>query len=136
MPGREGGRTVDLNANIRAIPDYPEPGSLFWDITPLIANPRALDVAVVELTRPFAHQNVDAVGGIQAGGLISGVLVARRLFVPFVPVRKAGKLPYRMLLESYVLAYGVGTLEMQADPIPRGARVLVVEDDSSLLAAR
>ena len=84
--------------------------------------------AVAGLTRPFAGDNVDAVAGIEARGFIFGALVARELAVPFVPIRKAGKLPYRTLSASYALEYGVDTLEMHTDAIARGARVLVVDD--------
>ena len=120
--------TVELSAKIRAIPDFPEPGIVFRDITPLLADPAALAFAVAGLTRPFAQENVDAVAGIEARGFIFGALVARELSVPFVPIRKAGKLPYRTLSENYALEYGVDTLEMHTDAIARGARVLVVDD--------
>ena len=120
--------TVDLSAKIRAIPDFPEPGIVFRDITPLLADPAAMAFAAAELTRPFAQENVDAVAGIEARGFIFGALVARELSAPFVPIRKAGKLPYRTLSENYALEYGVDTLEMHTDAIARGARVLIVDD--------
>ncbi len=120
--------TVDLRARIRAIPDFPEPGIVFRDITPLLADPAALAFAVAELTRPFAEEDVAAVAGIEARGFIFGALVARELSAPFVPIRKAGKLPYRTLSENYALEYGVDTLEMHTDAIAGAARVLVVDD--------
>ena len=120
--------TVDLSAKIRAVPDFPEPGIVFRDITPLLADPVALAFAVAELTQPFAEADVQAVAGIEARGFIFGALVARELSVSFVPIRKAGKLPYRTLSENYALEYGVDTLEMHTDAIDEGARVLVVDD--------
>ena len=120
--------TVDLGARIRAIPDFPKPGIVFRDITPLLGDARALAFAISELTRPFAGERIDAVAGIDARGFIFGALAARELAAAFVPIRKAGKLPYRTLSESYALEYGVGTLEMHADAIAKGARVLVVDD--------
>ena len=120
--------TVDLRTKIRAVADFPEPGILFRDVTPLLADPEALAFAVAELVRPFAADGVDAVAGIDARGFIFGALAARELATPFVPIRKAGKLPYRTLSESYELEYGHGTLEMHADAVAAGARVLIVDD--------
>lgn len=120
--------TVDLRTKIRAIPDFPRAGILFRDVTPLLADPEALAFAVAELVRPFAGDGVDAVAGIDARGFIFGALAARELGAGLVPVRKAGKLPYRTLSESYELEYGRGTLEMHADAVAPGARVLIVDD--------
>lgn len=120
--------TVDLRQKIRPVPDFPEPGILFRDVTPLLADPAATAFAVAELVRPFAGRGIDAVAGIDARGFIFGALAARELSTPFVPVRKAGKLPYRTFSESYALEYGAGTLEMHTDAIAPGARVLVVDD--------
>ena len=120
--------TVDLRTKIRAVADFPEPGILFRDVTPLLADPEALAFAVAELVRPFAGDGVDAVAGIDARGFIFGALAARELATPFVPIRKAGKLPYRTLSESYELEYGHGTLEMHADAVAPGTRILVVDD--------
>ena len=85
--------TVDLRTRIRAIPDFPEPGVLFRDVTPLLADPEALSFAVAELVRPFADDRVDAVAGIDARGFIFGALAARELSAGFVPIRKAGEAP-------------------------------------------
>ena len=120
--------TVDLGSKVRAVPDFPKPGILFRDVTPLLADPQATAFAVRELVRPFADDRIDAVAGIDARGFIFGALAARELSTPFVPIRKAGKLPYRTLAESYALEYGTDTLEMHADAISAGARVLVVDD--------
>ena len=120
--------TVDLRAKIRAVPDFPEPGILFRDVTPLLADPEALAFVGAELVRPFAADRVDAVAGIDARGFVFGALAARELATGFVPIRKGGKLPYRTLSESYELEYGDGTLEMHADAISPGTRVLVVDD--------
>ena len=120
--------TLDLRTKIRAIPDFPKAGILFRDVTPLLADPEALAFAVAELVRPFADGRVDAVAGIDARGFIFGALAARELAAGFVPIRKAGKLPYRTLSESYALEYGHGTLEMHADAVATGTRVLIVDD--------
>ena len=120
--------TLDLRTKIRAVPDFPEPGILFRDVTPLLADPDALAYATAALIRPFAAARIDAVAGIDARGFIFGALAARELGVAFVPIRKAGKLPYRTLSESYALEYGAGKLEMHVDAVGDGAAVLVVDD--------
>ena len=120
--------TLDLRTKIRAIPDFPKAGILFRDVTPLLADPEALVFAVAELVRPFAGDRVDAVAGIDARGFIFGALAARELTAGFVPIRKAGKLPHRTLSASYELEYGHGTLEMHADAVTTGTRVLIVDD--------
>ena len=117
-----------LENRIRAIPDFPKPGILYRDITPLLADPDALGFAVRELAAPFRGRRIQAVAGIEARGFIFGCLVARELAVSFVPVRKPGKLPWRKISESYTLEYGVGTIEMHADALTPGERVLVVDD--------
>ena len=106
---------IDLKAKVRAIPDFPEPGVLFRDLTPLLADADALALAVAELARPFADAAIDAVAGIDARGFIFGALAARELSCAFVPVRKAGKLPGETYSQSYALEYGTATLEVHAD---------------------
>ena len=118
----------ELESRIRSIPDFPKPGILYRDITPLLAAPDALALAARELAAPFAGEGVQAVAGIEARGFIFGCLVARELGAAFVPVRKPGKLPYRRVSESYTLEYGTGTVEMHADAFAPGTRVLVVDD--------
>lgn len=117
-----------LETRIRTIPDFPRAGIAYRDITPLLGDPEALELAVCRLADPFAGQDVHAVAGVEARGFIFGGLVARRLGAPFVPIRKPGKLPCEKVSESYSLEYGVGTLEMHVDAIAPGARVLLIDD--------
>ena len=118
----------DLESRVRAIPDFPKPGILYRDITPLLGDPEMLARAARELAAPFAGEDIQAVAGIEARGFIFGCLVARELSASFVPVRKPGKLPYRKVSESYTLEYGTGTVEMHVDAVAPESRVLVVDD--------
>ena len=95
-----------LRARIRTIPDHPKPGILFKDITPLLQDPPLLSRCVGAITRAFAGEGFDLVGGIEARGFIFGTLVAHTTGKPFFPLRKAGKLPARTLREAYSLEYG------------------------------
>lgn len=113
---------------VRDVPDYPQPGILFRDITPLLADPKALCIVVDVMTHQFVGEGVDAVVGIESRGFIFGAALAVRLNASFVPVRKAGKLPYRTDKVSYSLEYGEAELEMHRDSLREGARVLVVDD--------
>jgi adenine phosphoribosyltransferase len=120
--------TVDIKALIRTIPDYPKPGILFRDITTLIADPIGLRAAVDGLARPFAGTDVDFVAGIEARGFILGGAVAYALGRGFVPIRKKGKLPARTIGQEYSLEYGVDTIEIHADAIGKGDRILLIDD--------
>ena len=113
---------------VRDIPDFPEPGVTFKDITPLLADPRALARAHDALAEPFADDGVDVVAGIEARGFLLGTPVAERLGTGFVPLRKAGKLPWRTESVTYDLEYGTDTIEIHADAVASGARVLIVDD--------
>jgi adenine phosphoribosyltransferase len=117
-----------LREHIRAIPDFPKPGIVFRDITPLVRNPAALRLAVQELVHPYIGAGVSAVGGMEARGFIFGSLVAWELGVGFVPLRKPGKLPYCVESVSYDLEYGSATLEVHTDALRKGDRVLLVDD--------
>jgi adenine phosphoribosyltransferase len=114
-----------LTARIREIPDFPKPGILFRDITPLLADPSALALAVELLANPFRGKNIDLVVGAESRGFIFGTAVACCLSAGFVVVRKPGKLPHRKISMSYDLEYGKDTLEMHADAIVQGQRVLI-----------
>jgi len=118
----------NLRRLIRDIPDFPKPGILFRDITPLLANPSGLALAVELLANPFRGQNIDLVVGAESRGFIFGTAVACCLSAGFVIVRKPGKLPHRRISMTYDLEYGKDTLEMHADAIIKGQRVLVVDD--------
>lgn len=113
---------------IHEVPDYPKPGVLFKDITPLLADARALEQAVVAMARPFARSGIELVAGIESRGFIFGMGVARELGAGFVPVRKSGKLPRTTLRREYALEYGSDAVEVHVDAIRPGARVLVVDD--------
>jgi adenine phosphoribosyltransferase len=118
----------DLHAFIRDIPDFPKPGIVFKDITPLLVNASALDAAVVELAAWARPLEVDLVVAAEARGFILGGALARELDAGFVPARKPGKLPWDTVSAEYVLEYGVDALEMHADALADGARVLLHDD--------
>jgi adenine phosphoribosyltransferase len=113
---------------IREIPDFPQPGVLFKDITPLIADPKAFHIVLDAIAHHFVGERVDAVVGVESRGFIFGGALAARLNASFVPVRKPGKLPYRTDKVSYSLEYGEAELEMHRDSLKEGAAVLVVDD--------
>lgn len=117
-----------LKQHIRDIPDFPSPGVMFRDITPLVKNQQALRVAVHHLIHPFIDEPLDAVVGMEARGFIFGSLVAWELGIGFIPLRKPGKLPYDVLSTSYDLEYGSESLEVHIDALNEGDRVLVVDD--------
>lgn len=119
---------TDLSSYIRDVPDFPRAGIVFKDITPLLADPDAMRETVSRLIEPYAAAGIDAVVGIESRGFIFGSLAAERLNVGFVPVRKAGKLPSETVSESYQLEYGTDTVEIHADAIVPGQRVLVIDD--------
>lgn len=117
-----------IQSRIRAIPDFPKPGILFRDITPVLADPEAMNVAIDALTSPFHGQGVSAVAGMEARGFIFGSLVAKALNVGFVPLRKPGKLPYDIQKVDYDLEYGSASLEIHRDAVTQGDKVLIVDD--------
>ncbi|MCE5184812.1 MAG: adenine phosphoribosyltransferase [Planctomycetaceae bacterium] len=119
---------TDLKKFIRDIPDFPRPGILFRDITPLLADAAALAEAVDELARPFMGRHIDVVAAVEARGFIFGSAVARALGAGFVPIRKKGKLPYQTESVCYGLEYGQDTVEVHSDAIKPGTRVLMVDD--------
>ena len=117
-----------LQARLRDIPDFPKPGILFKDITPILSDAESMRVAVKHLSEPFADSGITAVAGMEARGFIFGSLVAWELGVGFVPLRKPGKLPYDVKSIDYDLEYGSATLEVHADAVNSGDRVLLVDD--------
>jgi adenine phosphoribosyltransferase len=117
-----------LEAHIRDIPDFPKPGVVFKDITPLLADVNAFRFTVDAIADHFAGQTVDKVLGIEARGFIAAAPVAYRFGAGFVPVRKAGKLPWEVEREEYVLEYGSDLLEIHRDAVAPGERVLIVDD--------
>ena len=117
-----------LKPLIRDIADFPKPGILFRDITPLLASPSGIALAVELLANPFRGKNIDLVVGAESRGFIFGTAVACCLSAGFALVRKPGKLPHKKLSMTYDLEYGKDTLEMHVDSIIEGQRVLVVDD--------
>jgi adenine phosphoribosyltransferase len=119
---------LDLHKYIRNIPDFPKPGILFRDITPLLGNPAAFRTAVVELANPFRQSKIDVVVAAEARGFIFAAPIALELNAALVPVRKPGKLPFQTIAHSYDLEYGSDMLQIHTDAMTQGAKVLVVDD--------
>lgn len=117
-----------LTPLIRDIPDFPRPGVLFKDITPLLADPAGLALAVELMANPFRKSHVEMVVGAESRGFIFGTAIAQALSVGFVPVRKPGKLPASKIGITYALEYGSDALEMHDDALLRGQRALLVDD--------
>lgn len=120
--------TDTLKNLIRDIPDFPKPGIVFRDITPLLADASGLGLAVELLANPFRGRKIDLVVGAESRGFIFGAAVACCLSAGFALVRKAGKLPYRSISKTYDLEYGQDRLEMHVDAVVKGQRVLIVDD--------
>ena len=118
----------DIKSTVRTIPDYPKPGILFRDITTLLADARAFRRAVDQLVHPWAGNKIDKVAGIEARGFILGGAVAHQLSAGFVPIRKKGKLPHTTVSIAYSLEYGLDEMEVHADAIQPGERVILVDD--------
>jgi len=119
---------TDFRAFIRDVPDFPSPGILFRDVTPLLASPDAFAAAARAMAEPFRALKPDKVLGIEARGFLFGTALARELHVGIVPARKPGKLPRATESISYGLEYGKDCLEIHADAFGRGERVLIVDD--------
>jgi adenine phosphoribosyltransferase len=113
---------------IRDIPDFPKPGILFKDITPLVKDPAALKLAVHQLMEPFLGSEITAIAGMEARGFIFGSLVAWEMGLPFIPLRKPGKLPYDVQSVSYDLEYGSAVLEAHIDAFETNDKVLLIDD--------
>ncbi len=118
----------EVNARLRDVPDFPKPGILFKDMTPVLADPRLFGRVVDAMAAPFQGQHITHVVGIEARGFLLGAPLALKLHVGFVPARKPGKLPARTRTERYALEYGEDGLQMHEDALDAGARVLVVDD--------
>ena len=118
----------DLQSSIRTIPDYPKKGIMFRDITTLLGNARAFRRAVDELVQPWAGMKIDKVAGIEARGFILGGAVAHQVSAGFIPIRKKGKLPHTTVRIAYSLEYGLDEMEMHADAVHPGERVILVDD--------
>jgi adenine phosphoribosyltransferase len=119
---------MDLARHIRPIPDFPKPGILFRDITPLLADAPAFREAIARLAQPWRGERLDAVAAVEARGFLFAAPLALELDVGLIPVRKPGKLPADTIAHEYDLEYGRDRLEMHRDVLAAGARVLVVDD--------
>ena len=120
--------TADYASLIRAIPDFPQPGILFRDITPLLGDGEALRAVVRDLAAPFRQQRIDRVAGIEARGFLFGAPLAIELGAGFVPMRKEGKLPHETFSAQYELEYGDAAIELHQDGLQPGDNVLLVDD--------
>lgn len=119
---------MNLYEKIRDVPDFPRKGVVFRDITPLLKDPMALEEAVHEMKSHCLGKRIDLIAGIEARGFILGPLLAQELGVGFVPVRKAGKLPWTTIKEEYSLEYGTAAVEIHKDAIENGQNVLICDD--------
>ncbi len=119
---------MDLTRFIRDIPDFPKPGIVFKDITPLLAEPRAFHYAVERLAEHYVHHEIQVVASAEARGFLFAAPLALRLNKPLVPLRKPGKLPYKTHALRYDLEYGSAELQLHIDAIEPGARVLLLDD--------
>ena len=119
---------AEIEHAIRNVPDFPQPGIQFKDITPVLADARLFAGSIDLLTQNFAPGSVDAVIGIDARGFIFAAAAATKLKAGFVPVRKKGKLPYQTIEQDYALEYGQATVAMHVDALKPGARVLLIDD--------
>jgi adenine phosphoribosyltransferase len=113
---------------IRDVPDFPKPGIVFKDITPLLGDARSFADAIAAMTAPWRTANVQVIAGIESRGFILGAAMALELGVGFVPIRKPGKLPARTIGVDYALEYGSDRVEVHVDALPPGTRVLIVDD--------
>ncbi|MDC1120406.1 adenine phosphoribosyltransferase [Alphaproteobacteria bacterium] len=113
---------------IRTVPDFPEPGIMFRDVTTLFAEPQVFKAMIEQFNQQFNGVDIDYIGGIDARGFIIGAALALTREIGFVPVRKKGKLPYNTISEDYALEYGTATLELHTDAVSAGSKVLIVDD--------
>ncbi len=118
----------DLESYLRDVPDFPKPGILFKDITPLLASPEAVGESIERMAASIRGEKVDRVAGIESRGFLFGVPLAMKLGVGFTPIRKPGKLPWRTISVEYSLEYGSDSLEIHQDGVGRGTAIVLVDD--------
>src|SRR5271156_1046358 len=121
-------KPLDPRAWIRDVPDFPKPGIMFKDITPLLGHPEAFATVIEQMARPFAGRAIDIVAAAEARGFIFGAPLALEMKAGFVPIRKPGKLPYATIALEYELEYGSDRLEVHTDAFGPGRRVLLIDD--------
>lgn len=119
---------MNLHSLIRDIPDWPKPGIMFKDITPLMRDPRGLAMAVELMVNPYRGKGIDLVAGAESRGFIFGTAIAQALSAGFIPIRKPKKLPHKIKAIEYALEYGTDRLEIHEDAVRPGQRVLMVDD--------
>jgi adenine phosphoribosyltransferase len=119
---------MDLKSYIRDVPDFPKPGIIFKDITPLLGDAEAFAALIEAFASKYANSGITRVCGIESRGFIIGAALALRLKVGFVPIRKAGKLPYQKVQREYSLEYGSDAIEIHADSVKPGEKVLLIDD--------
>ncbi len=119
---------MDLKKLVRDVPDFPKPGIVFKDITPLLQNPEAFRFIISSLVERYRNKPIDVIVGIESRGFLFGSVLAHSLGKSFAIMRKKGKLPYTTVSYTYKLEYGEDTIELHEDAIPKGAKVLIVDD--------
>ena len=118
----------DIETIIRDIPDFPEKGIIFKDITPVLKNPEAFKTVINMMCEPYRNKQINGIAGIESRGFIFGSAMALELGCSFIPIRKKGKLPYKTIEESYSLEYGTATIEIHTDALSQGDKIVVVDD--------
>ena len=121
-------KVMNIKEKIRVIPDFPTPGIQFYDITTLLSDGQAFRETIDEMVQIARKYNPDLVVALESRGFFFGPVIAYQLGVPFVPIRKKGKLPYKTYQETYLLEYGSATMEIHADDYPKDQKVLIVDD--------
>lgn len=119
---------MDFKKYIRDIPDFPKPGIVFKDITPLLGDPEAFAAMIDVFAEKYKDSGITKICGIESRGFIFGAALAVKMKVGFVPIRKAGKLPYKVVKREYSLEYGTDTIEIHQDAVNRGEKVLLIDD--------
>ena len=128
IPGHDSNLIEDVKARIRDVPDFPKPGILFKDVTPVLADPHLFGRVVNAMAAPFRGRHITKVVAVEARGFLLGAPIALALHTGFAPARKPGKLPYKSVMERYSLEYGEDGLQLHEDAVSRGDRVLIVDD--------
>ena len=118
----------NLQSTIRDVPDFPQPGILFKDITPILMDAGLCKEIIEEFHKLFSGERIDSIVGIESRGFLFGMMLAQKFNVPFIPVRKLGKLPYKTISYRYNLEYGSATMEVHVDAVKSGSRVLIHDD--------
>ena len=117
-----------LNKTMRDVVDFPSKGIIFKDITPILADIKLYNEAIDALAGQYKDKKIDKVAGLESRGFIFGISIAQKLNLPFIPIRKKGKLPYKTISTSYALEYGTASIEIHTDAVKEGENVLIVDD--------